>query len=321
MEFYVGCSPILLASDVRAFARRVEREKGVKVVIENYNSFNEHAPAKAAVRVEFMAARLSRGSAVKTRDVNLIGFGESAGRMAAALSTQGISAGEPGPDFYGAARASRLQVLAAPDTVLGPAFAKAGLKWLRPPPPYGFAGTAAWLAAIAGTLGRKRAITGPSAAQKAAALALRRRARGYAVCFILAAEETGLLSGSSALRMVPVLPVLAEAGFDIRLFISGAGSDKKVLSDISALKASLPGHRLSAKFFETQRELAPLLRSGPALRLVYSDIRSDPRVVSAGKTPFSAALFEPGYDGALETWRRLADLCEWDFNEHYLSSK
>ena len=121
--------------------------------------------------------------------------------------------------------------------------------------------------------------------------------------------------------MVPVLPVLAEAGFDIRLFITGAGSDKKAAADISALKASLPGKRLSAKFFETRRELAALLRSGPALRLVYSDIRSDPRVVSAGKTPFSAALFEPGYDGALETWRRLIDLCKWDFNEKYLSSK
>ena len=33
--------------------------------------------------------------------------------------------------------------------------------------------------------------------------------------------------------------------------------------------------------------------------------------------PFSAALFEPGYAGALETWRRLLELCEWDFNERY----
>ncbi|MCX5785580.1 MAG: hypothetical protein NTX59_07815 [Elusimicrobia bacterium] len=321
VEFYVGCSPILLSSDVRAFARRVEREKNVKVQLENYNSFGEHGPAKAAVRVEFMASRLSRGKAGKTRDVNLIDFGESAGRMSALLAGLEISAGEPGPDFYGAARASRLQVLSEPDTVLGPAFDKAGMKWILPPAPYGFAGTDAWLAAVAGALGWKKITPGPSAAQKAAALELWRRARGYAVCFVLAAEETGLLSGSPALRMVPVLPVLAEAGFEVRLFITGGGSYGKTGADISALKASLPGRRLSAEFFKTPRELAALLRSGPALRLVYSDIRSDPRVVSAGKTPFSAALFEPGYDGALETRRRLLELCEWNFNERYLSSK
>ena len=321
VEFYVGCAPLLLSSDVRAFALRVEREKGVKVVIENYNSFYEHSPAKAAVRVEFMAARLSRGKAARTRDVNLIGFGESAGRMAALLAGRGITAGESAGDFYGGARASRLQVLSAPDTVLGPAFEKAGLEWLLPPPPYGFSGTGAWLAAIAAALGGKKDFPGPSGAQKEAALKLWRRSRGYNVGFILAAEETSLLSGSSALRMVPVLPVLAEAGFGIRLFVTGGVSAKKAAADISALKASLPGKRLSADFFETKRELAALLRSDPALRLIYSDVRNDPRVVAAGKNPFSAALFEPGYDGALETRRRLLDLCEWDFNERYLSSK
>ncbi|GAF76725.1 unnamed protein product, partial [marine sediment metagenome] len=58
-----------------------------------------------------------------------------------------------------------------------------------------------------------------------------------------------------------------------------------------------------------------------ALRLVYSDLRNDSRVASAGKNPFSARLFEPGYAGALETWRRLLELCDWDFNERYLSAK
>jgi nitrogenase iron protein NifH len=321
VEFYVGCSPLLLSSDVRAFAHRVEREKGVKVVIENYNSFYEHSPAKSAVRVDFMAASLSRGKAVKTRDVNLIGFGESAERLTALLAEMGISAGEPGSDFYGAARASRLQVLSTPDSVLGPAFDKAKMKWLLPPPPYGFAGAAAWLAAVAGALGRKKAVTGPSAAQKEAALQLWRRSRGYAVGFILAAEEINLLSGSSALRMVPVLPVLVEAGFGIRLFVSGESFYKKTAADISALKAALPEMRLSVKFFETKKELAALLRGDPVLRLVYSDVRNDPRVVSAGKNPFSAALFEPGYEGALESRRRLAELCEWDFNERHLASK
>ena len=83
----------------------------------------------------------------------------------------------------------------------------------------------------------------------------------------------------------------------------------------------MPGLRVTADFLKTADELHGLLRADKALRLVYSDIRRDPRVVSAGKTPFSAALFQPGYAGALETWRHLLELCEWDFNERYLSTK
>ena len=317
VEFYVGCSPMLLASDVRAFARKVESEKGVKVALENYNSFNEHRPAKSAVRVEFMADRLSRAKGKKTRDVNFVNFSDSASVLGELLAGRGISAERIGEDFYNAARAARLQVLSDPDTVLGPAFDKAGMKWLLPPAPYGFAGTDAWLAAIADALGRKKIMPGPSAAQKAAARELWRRARCYAAGFVLAAEEISLLSGSTALRMVPVLPVLAEAGFRVRLFIMTDGSVKKTPVDISGLK----GAAVTVKFFKTPRELDGLLRADRALRLVYSDIRRDSRVVSAGKNPFSIALFEPGYEGALETWRRLVELCEWKFNERYLSSK
>lgn len=345
VEFYVGCSPMMLASDAGAFARRVEREKGVKVVLENYCALGKYSPAKVAVRVDFMADRLSRANGKKRRDVNLVYFGDSASALSGLLAERGISAEEPGEDFYGGVRSARLQVLSDPDTVLSAAFDKAGIKWLLPPAPYGFAGTDAWLAAIAGALGRKKTTIGPSAAQKADALKLRRRARSYAAGFVLAAEEISLLSGSTALKMVPVL---SEAGFKVRLFIM-ADSSQKNAAIIAGLKTLLPGWRVSAansppkgkpqrgvpsavgkgseqagitvKFFKTPHALHALLRADRALRLVYSDIRSDPRVVSAGKNPFSAALFEPGYAGVLETWRCLLELCDWDFNEHYLSSK
>ncbi|OGS11934.1 MAG: hypothetical protein A2234_03815 [Elusimicrobia bacterium RIFOXYA2_FULL_58_8] len=325
VEFYVGCTPMMLASDAAAPARSVEKEKGVKVVLDRYNSFYEHSPAKVAVRVDFMAAKLARAAARPRYDVNFINFGCSAPKMSALLAGRKISAVAPGKDFYKDARSARLQVLSGPDTVLGPAFDKAGVKWLLPAAPYGFAGTSAWLAAIAGALGRKKATIGPSQEQAAQALALWRRAGRFAAGFILAPEEISLLSGSTALKMVPVLPVLAEAGFKIRLFVLSASPTgapdlrKRIKARVSALKAALPALRVSTELFSTPAELTKLLRTAPALRLVYSDIRRDPRIVAAGKNPFSAALFEPGYAGALETWRRLTELCEWDFNERYLS--
>jgi len=109
--------------------------------------------------------------------------------------------------------------------------------------------------------------------------------------------------------------VTAEGGFRIRLFLYGAAPAKA----LAALKAALPGIKLSVSVFRTQAELDELLRKEKRRGVVYSDVRRDPRVTRSGKSPFSAELFEPGYDGALVTWSRLIDLCEWDFNERYFA--
>ncbi|MCX5791615.1 MAG: hypothetical protein NTY45_05260 [Elusimicrobia bacterium] len=320
VEFYVGCSAMLLAGDVSSYAQKVERETDAKVVLENYNSFSEYAPAKVAVRIAHMAGKLSRGSRRKTHDVHLVDDGMAGEKLAGLLICAGLSVARPGKDFYAAARSARLQVLSGPDTVLGPAFDKASMKWLLPPSPYGFAGTDAWLAAIAGALGRKKIKTGPAPALVKEAAVLWRRSRKYAVGFVLEAEDIKFMGGETALTMAPVLPVLGEAGFRVRLFIKGEGLSKTAAAGFSKLKAAVPGCALSVKFFNTMDELAVLLRTDSALKLVYSDIRMDPRVVAAGKNSFSAALLEPGYLGAVETWRRLLELCEWDFNEKYLST-
>ena len=98
----------------------------------------------------------------------------------------------------------------------------------------------------------------------------------------------------------------------------GTAFSRSFRVELAELKAAVPGLRLSVDCFHTEEELNALLRSDKELRLVYSDISRDPRVVSAGKNPFTASLFQPGYAGALETRRRLIELCEWDFNERYL---
>lgn len=325
VEFYAGCTPLMLASDTVSLASRVEKEKGVKIVLEPFNSFHEHSPEKARTRAEFMARRLARAAVKPSVDACFANWGEAARPMRELLAERGISSVIPGKDFYRDARSARLQVLSCPDTVLEPAFTAARMKWILPGAPYGFSGTGAWLSAVARALGRKKRPAGPSSAQLAEAARLRARAKRFAAAFVLAPEEIGLLSGSAALKRVPVLPVLAEAGFQIRLLVSG-GAGKAYLSAktpaaLAALRRSLPGLRVSAAAFAAPEELRSLLRDDEALRLVYSDVRRDPRAAAAGKTPFSAALFEPGYSGALETWRRLLDLCEWDFNERYFLEK
>ena len=325
VEFYVGCSPMMLASDTASLVRRTEKETGVKIAVEHFNSFYEHSPAKAALRSAFMASKLAKAAAgrggKKKYDVNLVNWGPvPAAALRELLAAQGLVPAPAGGDFYMTAASARLQVIAGPDSVLGPAFAKARMEWTAPAAPYGLAGTSGWLTALTAALGRKKP-AGPGPALRKEYQRLSAQLRRYAAAFILSPGELSMLGGGTALKTVPVLAALAEAGLKVRLLISGeAGREvtRHTAKLIKNLKAATPGLRVSAAAFGKPEELSALLRSGKELRLVYSDIRMDPRVTGAGKTPFSAALFEPGYDGAVETLRRLLELCEWEFNERYL---
>ena len=89
----------------------------------------------------------------------------------------------------------------------------------------------------------------------------------------------------------------------------------------AAALAAKTGTKPRLAFFDSPASLLKVLSGDRALRLVYSDIPLDPRLAAAGKSAFSVALCEPGYEGAVETLRRFAQLCEWDFNERYFLKK
>ncbi len=317
VEFYVGCSPMMLASDAAAFAEQVGRETGASVWLDKYCTLGKHSSPKAALRAEFMARKFRAAGRRPDRDANLVYYGSCPPELPRLLGERGIKAGEPGEAFYTETRRARLQVLSAPDGVLSAAYDKAGLEWTLPPAPYGFAGASAWISAVAKALGRRNVKADPSAEQAAAARELRKKASGLAAGFVLPAGDVDRLAGGSAFKRVPVPRVLAEGGWALRFFVlTGGTPDRKAAA---AIKAALPaGAACEIGFFSDPAALPRLLRADKALRLVYSDVRADGRVAAAGRTPFSAGIFEPGYDGALETWRRLLELGEWDFNERYL---
>ncbi|MEI7529611.1 MAG: nitrogenase component 1 [Elusimicrobiota bacterium] len=322
IEFYTGCSPLLLASDTAGLARRISGERGVTVVMENYNSFYEYAPAKARARAAFMTRRLSAFKGVKhSVDVNLVDFGECREELVALLERTGLTTAMPAKSFYDSARSARLQVLSASDAALCAAFDAAGIKWIVPSAPYGFTGVRAWLKEISAALGRRSTAAGPSPEEEKERRALRSVAGRYRAGFVVASEELALLAGGTLSRDVPVLPVVLEAGFGADLLVHAPDPAARVKAAAAAVSL---GRTLKAplkpRFFSSPAQLDAMLRRPRAMKLVYSDIRLDPRVVVAGRSPFSAALFEPGYDGALETVRRLLELCECDFNEKYLGA-
>ena len=82
------------------------------------------------------------------------------------------------------------------------------------------------------------------------------------------------------------------------------------------IRKLLEKHPPETKFFKDRAELGALL-SREKSRLVYSEVRGDARLLRLGKTPVPPSVCEPGYSGAVETLRRLAELCERENDERY----
>jgi nitrogenase iron protein NifH len=314
VEFYVGCSPLLLASDVAAFAGKAAAEGGVKVLTQGYNSFNEYSPEKAAARSAHLARRFAARAGKPAWDVNLAGHGACRAGLSDLLASAGLTAVPAGEGFYAASASSRLQVLAQPDEVLEAALKAAGRPFIVPPAPYGFAGTTAWLKAVTAALRPGSNPPPPPAGPAAEYAALRRKAAAFEAGFVAAAADIASFLSPAAFAGVPVPAFLSEAGFALRLLLP-ASEAGKAASALAGLRRALPGCRISSACFAGRGELRALLRVSKKMRLVYSDVSRDARVLAAGRTPFAAGIFEAGYEGAAETLRRLLELCEGGIDE------
>ena len=325
VEFYSGCSPLILATDVNAFSDKAASDLGVEVLRDNFNSFGAETPEKVRARSAFVARRLAALRRIKPAlDLNLINFGSSREPLSALLASKGLSLTPWEGDFYRDIASARLQVLSSADPVLTGAFDKLGIKWAAPGAPYGFAATKAWLRALFAALGRKSPPDGfgPSKEESAAHAALARKLSRFAAGFVASPKEFGMLENSWSVSGVPLVSFLAEAGLAIRLFTFAADPAVRALAKTEAgALAARTGTNPRLVFFDSPATLSKALSGDRALRLVYSDIPLDPRLAAAGKSAFSVAVCEPGYAGAAETLRRFAQLCEWDFNERYFLKK
>jgi len=316
VEFYSTCSPMLLASDVKPAIARAASRGRVEILRDNFNSFYTPTPEKVRARAGYAARRVKAlGKVRREFGVNLIAAGSAYGALSDLLGAAGIKAAPPGGDLYRDIAASRLQVLAGPDPVIAGALDRLGLKWLCPPAPYGLAASRAWLGAVLKGLGRRGPAPGPSGETAALWSALSKKAAGCGAFFVAEAGELAALDGGEAVYGVPVLSFLAGAGFRLRLLVRGSSPETRAAAAAALGSLAAPvRRRASLAFFDTPGELRRALTSDPRARLLYSDIPMDSRAAAAGKAPFSASYFEPGYEGAAETLRRLTALCDWNLN-------
>ncbi|PKM98488.1 MAG: hypothetical protein CVU79_03275, partial [Elusimicrobia bacterium HGW-Elusimicrobia-3] len=317
VEFYTTCGPMLLAGDTAAAAEDAEREHGVRVLRENFNSYDDYSAAKTEARAALLYRGLRRARLARPRPAYDLAFHgpRPDGELSETLAAGGLSTA-PAAGFYETLAAARLVILPARDAALCPALDRAGIRWLAAPEPLGFAATRRWYAAIFKALRRPLpAAARATAGQRRALADLARQASAYGAALVAGASDLPALAG------LDFLPLLAETGLRLRLLVRLGSLGAKAAAEQGAarLAKEIKTSGFKINYFSGQEDLAGLL-SGPAsLRLVYSDIPMDPRVLAAGRNPFSRTLFEPGYGGAIESARRLLELCRWDFSRRYLA--
>lgn len=184
--------------------------------------------------------------------------------------------------------------------------------WVEPPPPFGIAGTRAWLDAVssAAAVGRGSG----TAEVLPSALAqeweeLRAAAGGHGLGLVLRERDVPDIEDPAATAGVPVLPVLNEIGFGLEILVEGAAGPLT-----RRVEAAAPGARVET--FSGLTELRAILRRSE-VDAVLSNYRFDWRLTEAGKNRFSLADFEMGARGALRTARRLISRCRARFFREY----
>jgi len=145
---------------------------------------------------------------------------------------------------------------------------------------------------------------------------LTQKARHYRVGMVVSPDDVPRLCDPvSSVACLPLIPFLEEMGFALDIFIYCPPERFMGLREkISALFSCTEDHRITHGF--GTKAVHQWLRESECV-CVYSDLLIDPRLSRSGKTRFSIADFEMGFDGALRTIQRLLGKCENIFYSRY----
>ena len=265
--------------------------------------------------------------------VNLLGLvhdkSDTAAELRAALADVGVRAGALlGPGFHTEAAERFLEAectMVSTDPLVRAEFD--GLREMFPempfhdiPPPFGPAGTRAFLERVAG----QTTAGSPGAAALDAAWApygrawesLRRRAAVHGAALVVRPSDAHYLGGTGSLYGLDPLALLREVGFRVHVAcIPGPeGDPEETAKRLGALVAeAFPGD--DGVVVQVPRwggSVVQVLRSLP-ISLAFSEFTPDRRILDAGLAAFHPRDFEMGFAGAVRTARRLVRLAEGGF--------
>jgi hypothetical protein len=316
-----GCIPMMVGDDARGALAAFSRRTGVPT------AYAEMSPSLSLceVTVSRLKAAVLDGPApaVVEGSFNLVGFpwpvarDELVSLLAAAGATFGVAL-VPDVDVASARRfrAAALNVL-LPNRFQEEAYRDieaAGGTFLRPPGPFGPAGTRSWVRGVAEALGPACAAAADEALDAAWRPlasrwdALASEARAYRLGFVVG-EGDGARLADPSFSMGACLPALVEEmGFGL-VFLVHAGDPKVAALEVAPVMDRLvsPGNARVVPFDGPVALGAALRESG--LHAACSNVLRDHRLLRNGVAAFRLRQFEPGLAGAVRTAERLVSAC------------
>lgn len=188
-------------------------------------------------------------------------------------------------------------------------FLRQGLSVVRYHPPYGSAGTRAWLERIASVLMLDDAMESCARlqAERAAEMAaLREEASCRTVVLIGDLADIELLTSHGHAFGFSLAAVLGELGFHVRCLVCDGGASGRRAS-LRRPPVPLGAGTIEFVPFSSRAQLDRQLARD--VDLVFSHLNHDERLSAHGLSGFTEASFELGFDGLLRTGRRLLAQC------------
>ncbi|MBN1899512.1 MAG: hypothetical protein JW827_12110, partial [Spirochaetes bacterium] len=143
---------------------------------------------------------------------------------------------------------------------------------------------------------------------------LKQQAEKFRLGIIISGDDVdSLIDPSELLYGIPFLKFLGEMGFGLDILINTRENfDIHKQSILEILKDRK--HRV--QLLNNDEKLEEWIDKGNS-DCIYSDFRSDMRILLHGRNSFSLFLFEKGIEGALRTLKELLRLCKMSFYKKY----
>ncbi|MDP3541670.1 MAG: nitrogenase component 1 [Elusimicrobiota bacterium] len=310
------CMPELLGDTPVPFMSRIESELGVPVF---WTSKTRPGGPVYTAWIERLLDALGPASARDPRAVLLAGVPSPAARaqaeeLCAALGVRTVGAVFPDLDFRGAPGMKEASAVVWVDpvgweSISDAPFLRRGLAVVRHHPPYGAAGSRAWLGRVASVLGldgAHEAFARVLAARAGPLEALRAECGRRTAALIGDPSDLELLAASPRALGYSAAALLGELGFRVRCLVYAPGGK----ADAAALRRpEAPCGAGSIEFVPFSTKAALDRELGRGVDLVFSHFNHDPRLEALGLRGFTEAVFEPGLDGLLRSGRRLLAKC------------
>lgn len=312
LHLMTTCLPELIGDDPRPLLRKLEERSRVAIC---WSAKTGDALRTFDALIDRMLADIELAPERDARSVLLAGVptaqsGQEARELLGLLGLEVVGELFPGVDLGGAPRAARAGAVVwlnpvGWEKIGNERFLQNGLAVVRFHPPFGQAGTRAWLERICQVLGRDPTVLEQLQTSSTRQLAeLRERCRAHRIALVGDRADLDVMVTHGRALGMSVAALLCDMGFQVACLVhvpAGEGSIRRPPTPTGA-------GSLETISFCSEGELDALL--GSDVDAAFTHFSHDPRLARWAVPGFCEDVFEVGYEGMSRSARRLLHLCE-----------